>query len=353
MPPCRTTRHVGDHARNRPAGGGRQAFVNHDGLAWTSGSVLPNDIVAPDSSGWVDAMIDQTHGRETPPALDPHEIHGRPAPARRAAKRARPRRILAAGGAALGLLAVAGVSWAAMSFIAAEPGRPRRGAIVTGSVDYPDLKDGVPALVAPRGQVRVVGTPSSASPAQEVAAMTASPVDSSAMASLAGGGTLPRPTISPASTPLPSAVRPAAIAPQAAPRGDAPKTAASPVPAAPPVPVAPPVSPAAMPVAATATPVPLPTPRPAAATPARTASRSPDAARPAEQPRIIASPATALPPQRASATRPPAPAEPAPDTSAAEDDHINVFGLAVPTIGATGRRIRESVEALGDAVGRL
>lgn len=300
-------------------------------------------------------MIDQTHGRETPLAIDPYEIHGRPAPARRAAKRARPGRLLVAGGATIGLLAVAGVSWAAMSFIAAEPGRPRRGAIVTGSVDYPDLKDGVPALVAPRGQVRVVGTPSSASPAQEVAATTASPVDSSAMASLAGGGILPRPTISPVPTPVPSAVRPTATVPQAALRADTPKIAASPVPAAPPalaaspVPATPPVTPV--------TAAPLPTPRPAAAPPARTAARSPDASRPAEQPRIAplaGAPAATLPPQRASATRPPVRPEPLPTAPAAEeDDHINVFGLAVPTIGATGRRLRESVEALGDAVGRL
>lgn len=307
-------------------------------------------------------MIDQTHGGETSLALEPYEIHGLSAPARRPAKPARRSRVRVLGGAALALVSVAGASWAAMSFMA-EPGRPRRGAVVTGSVDYPDLKDGVPALAVPRGQVRVVGTPSSASPAQEVAAMTASPVDSSAMANLAGGGTLPR-----AAAPAPVQVRvtaPAAV-PNPAPavtasiasapstlRADTPKAAPTPAPApvasaGPPVQAAPPVP------AVTA---PLPTPRPAAVTPARTAARTPDAARSAEQPRIVppaGAPAASLPPQRASATRPPARTEPVPPAPAAdEDDHINVFGLAVPTIGATGRRIKESVETLGDAVGRL
>ncbi len=299
-------------------------------------------------------MIDQTQGGSASSAREPYELHGRPAPVRRPAKPVRPSRLRVMGGATLGLLAAAGVSWAAMSFIAAEPGKPRRGAIVTGSVDYPDLKDGVPAIVAPRGQVRVVGTPSSASPAQEVAAMTASPVDSSAMASLAGGGVLPRPTaVSPTPAPVQAVVRPAPVTiatqPPAASRADAPKIAATPSVAA-----------ASATVASTAPPVPasaapLPAPRPATVTPTRTAARSPDTARPAEPPKV-AQPAgnstATLPPQRVSVTKPRARVEP-PETPAAEDDHIDVFGIAVPTIGATGRRIKESVEALGDAVGRL
>ena len=298
-------------------------------------------------------MIDQTHDGETRLALDPYEIHGRPAPARRPAKPARRSRLRVAGVAMLGIAAVAGSSWAALSFMAAEPGRPRRGVIVTGSVDYPDLKDGVPSIVAPRGQVRVVGTPSSASPAQEVAATTASPVDSSAMASLAGGGTLPRPTIAPTATPVQAAVRPvpAAPQPQVPPRADAPRSASAP--ASPSSPASTQVSAAApAPVAgvAPAATAPLPTPRPMAVTPTRSAARP--ETRPAEQPRNVAQAAT-LPPQRIAATRPPARTEPVPQAPATEDDHINVFGLAVPTIGATGRRIREGVEALGDAVGRF
>lgn len=302
-------------------------------------------------------MIDQTRGGETRLILDPHEIHGRRAPTRRPARPARRSRVRVAGGAMLCLVAVAGISWATLSFMAAEPGRPRRGGMVTGSVDYPDLKDGVPALVAPRGQVRVVGVPSSASPAQEVAAMTASPVDSSAMASLAGGGTLPRPTIAPTGTPVQAAVRPVPVAtqPQVPPRADTPRSASAPASASAPISVSAPATVAPTTVASVAPSIPaatapLPTPRPAAVTPTRSAARP--ETRPADQPRGGAQ-AVTLPPQRASATRLGARTEPMPEAPAIEDDHINVFGLAVPTIGATGRRIREGVEALGDAVGRL
>lgn len=299
-------------------------------------------------------MLDTIVGRDAPPALDMTEVRVRPAPARRPARRAGPSRALVAGGTALGLAAAAGLSYAALSFFMSEPGKPRRGTIVTGSVDYPDLKDGVPALVTPRGQVRVVGTPSSASPAQEVAAMTASPVDSSALANLAGGGGLPRPTIAPTSTPVPSVVRTGTAA--AVPRADPPRTLAATAPPPLNTPAAA-LAPTPAPLVASAMPVPVPAPRPTATMPTRTVVRSPDVPRTPDSVRAAApgiATAPTAPSQRLPTTRPPARSEPArPVTTAEEDDHINVFGLAVPTIGATGRRIKEGVEALGDAVGRL
>ena len=50
---------------------------------------------------------------------------------------------------------------------------------------------------------------------------------------------------------------------------------------------------------------------------------------------------------------PPRTAPPVAAPADSGDDHYDVFGLKVPTVQSTGRRLRDTVQALGDAVGNL
>lgn len=98
---------------------------------------------------------------------------------------------------------------------------------------------------------------------------------------------------------------------------------------------------------ATATvPVPLPPPAPARAAATRLAVPAPT--------RLAGSQTEGPKPGRAriADARPAAGSAPDP-ASAADDDHVDVFGIAVPTIGATGRRLQDAVGAFGDAVANL
>lgn len=304
-----------------------------------------------------------------PVTIDPSETR-RPAPPVARPPRAGLRLVLLSG---LGVLGLAGFTALASSVLGGLAGpqfvRPtlKSAASTQSASDWPDLRDGVPAL-AP---VKPVTDRASAKPISETVSATPEP---------------DRTVAATASTARPSAAMP---------------LAAMPVPPAPPAPVvasSPAATPAALtqaakPAEAAAAPKParlppienatvLPPARPASLVPAtRTATLV--APSPAETTRSRATPGTftALPPEPeaskrktvvtapqptikppaaqaakpAHAAKPPVPkvasaTAPEPQAAEAEPEHTEVFGLKVPSLAPAGRKLAEGVEALGNAV---
>jgi hypothetical protein len=291
-------------------------------------------------------------------------------------RRRRPAKVaLATAGIALGLAGVAGASWGALSALSSAV-KPR-GEIVIGRVDYPDIKDGVPALASARPAVRVIPGASAPGPsagALQPAEPPREPIATGALAALLTEPAVAPGALSPArpvSRTLPAAATKSAAKPEPAKPDPAKPEAAKPETAssarAPAVSAAAPTV-ASAPAQTAAVPLPpaapgrtaknaTPEPRPVAVATATPANAAPVSVVPpqrslARQP--AASPATASAP--AAAKTPAAAPQPVNEggrAAVAEDDSVNVFGLAVPSIGAAGRRIREGAEAFGDAVASL
>jgi hypothetical protein len=294
----------------------------------------------------------------------------RPVPGR---PRRRPAKVaLATAGIALGLAGVAGASWGALTFLSSAV-KPR-GEIVVGRVDYPDIKDGVPALAPARTAVRVIPGASAPGPSagtlQPGVDAPREPIATGALAALltepaVAPGTLmsarPVSRTLPAASTTKAAAKPEQAKPDTKPEATKPEIAA---------PARTQAASAAAAPAQTAS-VPLPPSAPArAAKPAAPEPRPMTVATAATT--SASAPVSVLPPQR-SAARQQAASAPAGVSSAAakpsasapqpvneggraavaEDDSVNVFGLAVPSIGAAGRRLREGAEAFGDAVASL
>ncbi|WP_132252360.1 hypothetical protein [Methylobacterium segetis] len=273
-------------------------------------------------------------------SIDPSETRDtRPSAKVRSAPRSK-FRVALLGGLAIG--AVAAFSAASMSLLGGLAASPKPAGVKQIAANWPDLKDGVPALVT--GSLSVEPAPVSTPVVPTAAPETPMPLRAA----------------------IDAEAKP--IEPQAAPQPapTAPKTASAPAKRAP-----------MIEYAATVAPV-----REAAllAPPARTAhvvapsknetvkARTADvafAALPAapareaapETPKDVAKEA-AKPRLKVAAPKPPAPkrsevasAEAAPAPTAAEEpETTEVFGMKVPSLAPAGRKIRESVEALGEAV---
>ncbi|GEP02995.1 hypothetical protein [Methylobacterium oxalidis] len=290
-------------------------------------------------------------------SIDPSEartaaVSGDAEPSRQAATTSRPAlggklRIVLLGGLALG--GVAAFSSASMSFLGGLAGPPPKPiAINRSAADWPDLRDGVPALAT--GSV-----------AREAAVVT-QPAETPALP-------LPEP-VAPLRAALDAQAQPseiAAPAPQPVPA----RPAAEKVPAkrAPMIENVATVAPAreAVVVSAVKTAHAL-SPARSQTVKARTADVA-FAALPPEPAKETAKEAAkeafkdapkeaAKPRSKTAAAKPPAArktevasAEPAPTAAAADEpETTEVFGLKVPSLAPAGRKLRESVEALGEAV---
>ena len=276
-----------------------------------------------------------------PVTIDPSEA---PNPASPAPHPARPRlRLVLLSG--LGVLGLAGFTALASSVLGGLAGpQVPRATIKTAAVsqkasDWPDLRDGVPALAPIRPLVEKPPLESSAS--EKPTPPVASPPPIQARAPIAV----------PEQAPLPAALTPA----EAPPQKRAEPAAAQ--------------KPARLPLIENA--AVLPPARPASLVPpARTTVTL--APSPAETTRSRATSGTftALPPEREAPKRkPPAPvaqaakptsakvaaanAAPATPVAEAEPETTEVFGLKVPSLAPAGRRFAEGVEALGNAVKNL
>ncbi len=230
--------------------------------------------------------------------------------------------------AGAGYLVLSGPSFLAGFAFSPGPGTPKREAIRMGRVpDMPEIRNGVPELVA-RPPIRVIQA--AASPAA-----TSLPEPESlrgpAVAPASRDASLQAEPVSTASLPATGLVTAASARTSATLLSEAPSV---PVPAA------------LVPRPAEATPlsgrgaVPLPPPAP----------RMPlakVAAAPSGRPERTASAGAVIPaPQKVTRTQV---ADARPVAPESDDDHVNVFGLEVPTIGSTGRKLRDAVGALGDA----
>jgi hypothetical protein len=264
-------------------------------------------------------------------ALDPSETRDNRIPAA-SPRRAVNLRIVVFGLAGLGVLGGFGVAASTlMAGLAAPP--PMKVTAAPGRAeDWPDLKDGLPA---------VAGSIAAATP-------EAKPVESVAPA--------------PRMASLPETFTPAA-APSKAPAMPRAKAAETAVPPARRIPTPTPVAP----LAAARQVVPLPpsrtaalqTPRPSETVRAHAVAHAP--AEPAAKPVAAAAPEkTAKPASKAVAAKP-APTKTADkakrtasttvaQAEAAEPEETEVLGIKLPSLAPAGRKLKESVDALGDAV---
>jgi hypothetical protein len=284
------------------------------------------------------------------PQLHPSEVRV-PAPEKRAGRKRL--RALQIGVAAAAVAA----SFAAAAYVVTQlPEEPAPKVTFNRIDDWPEIKNGVPALAPPK-------------PAPAAAVAPPLPPDTAPPAAKAEPAAPPKAPTFAAAPPEPQAVtglelrRPPVMAdepPSPAPEPP-PITVSAPVapvadePAKSPAPVAEAEMPAENLVAATATPVVPPTvPQAAAdASPAVAAAAKPAKARvsPGAQqsgapPKHAAKIAKAKPRTEKVASAPPTapPAAPAPPP---EDDRVHVLGLSLPNLLPSGRKIREVVESLG------
>lgn len=289
-----------------------------------------------------------------PVTIDPSETRSPAVPASRPS-RPHLRIVLLSG---LGVLGLAGFAALASSMLGGLAGpqytRPtlQSVAMAQKASEWPDLRDGVPALAPAKVEpVKVVDQGSEKAKADVVASVTGTvPAD-------------PKITAPPASIQAAvaqPAVTPAAVAPEPPAPQKRIEAAATPKPARlPPIEnaaVLPPARPAALvPAARTATLIP---PSPNETTRSRatngtftalTSEREAPAKRVAPTPVAHAKPAAVKPvPAKvaAAAAAPEPPAE-------AEAEHTEVFGMKVPSLAPAGRKLAEGVEALGNAVKNL
>jgi hypothetical protein len=317
----------------------------------------PKDEAAPDTS--------YVGGRDSgPPDLAAEQ---RPAPhnANTIRSARRPLGRMATFGA-LGLVGVAAAAIGVTTFLGNSDRGRRVASVKVGPLeDMPDIKNGVPEVARPK-TVRVVPTTSAPADAPPAPGSPVALPPGPAAAALSGPAPLPG-GFAPARTSEPpvamSAARP--VEPRPAP-------VSTTVPGPVPVPVetrpgpiqapaatlpAPPLVAALAPAPAvettgglsdgtssqpsllgTALPLVAPLPPPA---PSRVATLRPE--RPAGQPRVRGAAESATP------GAPSAPAAP----QSADDDSVDLFGLKVPTIGAASRSIRDSADALVNAVTSL
>jgi len=276
--------------------------------------------------------------------------------------RRRKRLVRAAAMATVTLGVLAGTGYAGWTVLAPAPQREagRKAEIVIGRTDYPEIKDGVPAIAPARSSVRIIpgASPTNASGFSQPAEPGKAPMEAGALAALVTQTSQPQAPQA-AIVPKAAAARPVSAKPAAAEAASALEAKAEPAPAAPAAgrpDVVPPRRPApAVAAAPNASPAPtqtgsLPPANQAAAplppaSPARTAKA---------EPKPAPTSATARPVQATAQTQPAAPpAGVAPQAVAGrgdQDDHIDVFGIQMPTIGAAARKVREGAEALGSAV---
>lgn len=301
-----------------------------------------------------------------PVTIDPSETR-RPAPPVARAPRAGLRLVLLSG---LGVLGLAGFTALASSVLGGLAGpqfvRPtlKSAASTQSASDWPDLRDGVPALapvkpVTDRASAKPIPETVSATPEPDrTVAATASTARPSAAMPLAATPVPPAPPVasSPAATPaaLTQAAKPA-------------ETAAAPKPARlPPIEnatVLPPARPASLvPATRTAT---LVAPSPAETTRSRatpgTFTALPPEPEASKRKTVVTAPQPTIKPPAAQAAKPahaakpPVPkvasaTAPEPQAAEAEPEHTEVFGLKVPSLAPAGRKLAEGVEALGNAV---
>ena len=289
-----------------------------------------------------------------PVTIDPSETRSPAVPASRPS-RLHLRIVLLSG---LGVLGLAGFAALASSMLGGLAGpqytRPTLQSAATAqkASEWPDLRDGVPALAPARVEpVKVVDQKSDKAKADTPASVTGTvPADAKITAT--------PPSIQ-AAVAQP-AITPAAVTPEAPASQKRIEAAATPKPARlPPIEnaaVLPPARPADLvPAARTATLIP---PSPNETTRSRatsgtftalTSEREAPAKRVAPTPAAHAKPAAVkpVPAKVAAAAAPPEP------PAEAEAEHTEVFGMKVPSLAPAGRKIAEGVEALGNAVKNL
>jgi hypothetical protein len=294
-----------------------------------------------------------------PIAIDPSETRTQTKPGK-----APIGRLVLLGG--LGIGGIVGLSVTANALLSGLAGPPPMPVSLSRTAaNWPELKDGVPDLVT-RSPVKAIALPAadSAPPAKVASADPDVPLvmtpatDSALRPSLAGASDSPaasKATAKNPSLPIPSARTPAA-APAAA---NAPKVTAVPAP-----PRRPPmIENAALIGPSREAPVLAPAKTAVAVAPLRTETvraRSAESAFAALPPEPAKAAAEAAKPAKAAAAKPKpdakakpaavAQAAPVQAVAEAEPETTEVFGLKLPSLAPAGRKIRESVEALGDAV---
>lgn len=278
-----------------------------------------------------------------PIAIDPTERRAQASAAKAPVTPLRAARtILLAGLGCAGLVGLSVVANALLSGLAGPP--PARKIMVSrAAADMPDLRDGVPALVA--GGEAARSSPMSA-PREPAAAPAALP---SAVAAPSEADTAAHPA-EPTFTPRTQAAAEPAPVPLAEAR-----------PAPKPIPLPPIQNAALVPPARVASPV-------AAARTVALVAPSPRETTRARPAPAVSTSFAALPPEPAAheapvARRKPAPAvaarvkpaaaqvaTAAPAAAALEAEETEVFGLKMPSLAPAGRKLVEGVQALGDAV---
>ena len=264
--------------------------------------------------------------------IDPSET--RHSPQAPAARRATPSVLRNLFLGVVGCAALVGFSVGAYSMMG-ELARPQLAKVAIGrqAAEWPDLKDGVPAMVPSTGEAarppsRTVDAPTATAEAKPALTAAVSPMAASVAATAS-----PPVAASPEKHSAASPPRPLPLLQMTTvvPSGR----------------IAPLVQPAAM-----ASPVPpsrAETVRARAAETQYTALPAEPAAQPAPRPvkKTPVASARAKPAPGAVATAQPAAAAPT-----AEPEETEVFGMKVPTLASSGRRFVEGVQSLGDAVAK-
>lgn len=247
--------------------------------------------------------------------------------------------------ALFGLLGIAGTgafAGAASTFLAGLAGPQRApAAIRQRAADWPDLKDGLPVLAT--GSVAAVPVIGPSEPARAPA-----PVASA----IPGAPRVePEPAVARAARPLPAIVDVPVIGPARQASLAAPARAVA---------VLAPLPAETIRARTTATtfaalPAEPAQVQPPAEAPARSSSAKPMPARlPAPKIPVSEKPAAEKPVRKPATVEAKAVPAGAPDQDeATQDEGTEVFGIKVPSLAPAGRKIRESVEALGDAVKSL
>lgn len=257
-------------------------------------------------------------------AIDPAET--RKVPAKRSAMPAL-RIVLLAGLGGIGLLGLSAGAYSMLSGLAGP--QLSKATIGRTAADWPDLKDGVPALVAAPGALRPASSP--------VAAVSTDRLDP--------GGDVPARAPSLRTSPVGEAsAKPVHTAAIPEPKRLPPIEKVTVLSSAKPV--------ALVAVARTAA---LVAPLPAETVRARVAADTFAAPPPEAGARPAPAPVkkTATPIARAKAVPSSVQASAAPAAAASEAEETEVFGIKVPSLAPAGRKIVESVEALGNAVKSL
>lgn len=270
----------------------------------------------------IDLALDPSETRETRPAV---------APSRRAVDL----RVLLFGLAGIGVLGGFGVAASTlMAGLAAPP--PMTIKTTAGrAADWPDLKDGLPAVA---GTALAAAAPAEAKPVEPVAqtprvASLPSPLTPAAAPVKAAAPTPPIKSVDAAEPPTRRIPTPTPVAPLAASRQVVPlpptRTVALQAPrASETVRAHAHIAPSPKPVAAA---IPLASPgKPAKSSPKVAAAKPATPAKSVEKGKATASTATAV--------------------AQAEPEETEVLGIKLPSLAPAGRKLKESVDALGDAV---